>query len=51
MLANDIDSSLKKAGGDANVITLIAPTRDQIRTRLGEVAQAGQARPMPWWSC
>src|SRR5580658_3692391 len=43
MLANDIDSSLKKAGGDSNVVTLIAPTREQIRTRLGEVAR--QAKP------
>jgi hypothetical protein len=43
MLANDIDSSLKKAGGDTNVITLIAPTREQIKARLGEVAK--QAKP------
>jgi hypothetical protein len=43
MLANDIDSSLKKAGGDSNVVTLIAPTREQIRARLGEVAK--QAKP------
>jgi hypothetical protein len=43
MTAEDIDSSLKKAGGDSNIITLIAPTRDQIRTRLGEVAK--QAKP------
>ncbi len=43
MLANDIDSSLKKAGGDSNVITLVAPTREQIRARLGEVAK--QAKP------
>ena len=43
MLATDIDSSLKKAGGDSNVVTLVAPTRDQIRARLGEVAK--QAKP------
>ena len=43
MLANDIDSSLKKAGGDANVVTMVAPTRDQIRARFGEVAK--QAKP------
>jgi hypothetical protein len=43
MLANDIDSSLKKAGGDANVITLVAPTREQIKARLAEVAK--QAKP------
>jgi hypothetical protein len=38
MWANDIDSSLKKAGGDSNVITMIAPTRDQIRARFAELA-------------
>src|SRR5579862_885384 len=43
MIANDIDSSLKKAGGDANVITMVGPTREQIRARLGEVAK--QAKP------
>jgi len=41
--ANDIDSSLKKAGGDANVITLIAPTRDQIRARFEAIAR--EAKP------
>jgi hypothetical protein len=41
--AEDIDGSLKRAGGDSTVITLVAPTRDQIRARLGEVA--GKARP------
>jgi hypothetical protein len=43
MWAEDIETSLKRAGGDANVITLVAPTRDQIRAKLGEVAR--QARP------
>ena len=43
MWADDIDSSLKKAGGDANVITLIAPTRDQIRARFAEIER--QAKP------
>ncbi len=43
MWAEDIDSSLKKAGGDANVITLVAPTREQIRAKMGEVAR--QAKP------
>jgi hypothetical protein len=43
MWAEDIESSLKKAGGDANIVTLIAPTRDQIRSKLGEVAR--QAKP------
>jgi len=41
--ANDIDSSLKKAGGDSNVITLIAPTRDQIRARFDGIAR--EAKP------
>ncbi len=39
MWAEDIDSSLKKAGGDSNVITLVAPTREVIRARMGEVAK------------
>jgi hypothetical protein len=37
--ANDIDSSLKKAGGDSNVITMIAPTREQIRARFETIAR------------
>jgi len=37
--ATDIDSSLKKAGGDSNVITMIAPTRDQIRARFETLAR------------
>lgn len=43
MWADDIDSSLKKAGGDANVITLISPTREQIRARFAEIER--QAKP------
>jgi Peptidase C13 family len=43
MWAEDIDSSLKKAGGEANVITLTAPTREQIRARLAEVARQAKA--------
>ncbi len=43
MWAEDIDSSLKRAGGDANVITLTAPTREQIRTRLAEISK--QVKP------
>jgi hypothetical protein len=40
MWAQDIESSLKKAGGtDANVITLVGPTRDQIRARFEALAQ------------
>jgi hypothetical protein len=37
--ASDIDSSLKKAGGDSNVVTMIAPTRDQIRARFETIAR------------
>ena len=43
MWAEDIDSSLKRAGGEANVTTLQAPTREQIRSKLAEVAK--QAKP------
>jgi hypothetical protein len=43
MWADDIDSSLKKAGGDANVTTLNAPQLEQIRTRFAEIAR--QAKP------
>jgi len=43
MWADDIGSSLKSAGGDAHAITLLAPTREQIRARLAEVAR--QAKP------
>jgi hypothetical protein len=43
MWAEDIDNSLKKAGGDANVITLIAPTREQIRAKFNDVTR--QAHP------
>lgn len=43
MWAEDMDSSLKKAGGDSTVVTLQAPTRDQVRAKLGEVAR--EAKP------
>lgn len=43
MWAEDIDSSLKRAGGDTNVITLQAPTREQIRARFAEITK--QAKP------
>ena len=44
MWAEDIDSSLKRAGGDANnIVTLQAPTREQIHARLAEVAR--QVKP------
>ena len=43
MWAEDIDSSLKRAGGDINVATLQAPTLDQIRARFADMAK--QAKP------
>ena len=43
MWADDIDSSLKRAGGDSSVVTLVAPTREQIRARFAEIAK--QAKP------
>jgi hypothetical protein len=43
MWAEDIDSSLKKAGGDATIVTLSAPTRDQIRSKFADLAK--QAKP------
>ena len=43
MWADDIDGSLKKAGGDSNVTTLNAPQLAQIRTRFAEIAR--QAKP------
>ena len=36
--ATEVDSSLKKAGGDSNVITLIAPTIEQIRKNFADLA-------------
>lgn len=43
MWAEDIDASLKRAGGDASILTLEAPTRDQVRSRFAEIA--AKARP------
>ena len=43
MWADDIDGSLKKAGGDNAVTTLVAPTSEAIRARLGDIAK--QAKP------
>ncbi len=37
MWAGDIDKSLKKAGGDSNVITLVAPTKEQIRAKFADL--------------
>jgi hypothetical protein len=43
MWADDIDGSLKKAGGDSSVTTLNAPRLEQIRTRFADLAK--QAKP------
>jgi hypothetical protein len=44
MWAQDIESSVKKAGApDADVITLIAPTREQIRARFATLATTVKA--------
>jgi hypothetical protein len=43
MWADDIDGSLKKAGGESTVTTLNAPTREQIRARFADLAR--QAKP------
>ena len=39
MWAHEIDSNLKKAGG-GNVITMVGPTREQIRARFRDLAAA-----------
>jgi len=43
MWAEDIDTSLKRAGGDINVTTLQVPTRDQVRARFAELAKQVKA--------
>ncbi len=43
MWAQDIDGSLTKAGGDAKVFTLEAPTREKIHAQFADIAR--QAKP------
>ena len=43
MWAEDIDGSLKKAGGDAKVITLQAPTREKVQAQFAEISR--EAKP------
>jgi hypothetical protein len=43
MWADDIDGSLKKAGGDAKVFTLNAPTKDKVKAQFAEIQK--QAKP------
>ena len=37
--ADDIESSLKKAGGDSQVVGMRSPTREQMQTRFGQLAR------------
>lgn len=39
MWAEDIDSSMKKAGGDSQVITMVAPKREEVRARFATLAE------------
>jgi hypothetical protein len=43
MWAEDIDGSLKKAGGDSNVATLTAPTKEQVRAKFAEVSKQAKS--------
>jgi len=43
MWAEDIDSSLKKAGGGAEVATLVNPSREQVRARFADLSRAVKA--------
>jgi hypothetical protein len=43
MWADDVDGSLKKAGGDSKVVTLRGATREQLRKALADAA--AQAKP------
>jgi hypothetical protein len=43
MWAEDIDGSLKKAGGDAKVVTLQAPTREKVQAQFAEITR--EAKP------
>ena len=40
--------SLKKAGGDSNVATLIAPSANR-SARVSPTSPSRPSRPMPWW--
>jgi hypothetical protein len=43
MWADDIDSSLKKAGGDSNIVTLQQPTREKVKAALADVARQAKS--------
>lgn len=42
MWADDVDGSLKKAGGDAKIFTLTAPTKDKVRAQFAEIAKSAK---------
>jgi hypothetical protein len=42
MWASDIDGSLKKAGGDAKVFTLNAPTKDKVKAQFAEIQKTAK---------
>src|SRR3954471_22321733 len=42
MWADDIDGSLKKAGGDAKVYTLTAPTKDKVKAQFAEITRTAK---------
>jgi hypothetical protein len=42
MWADDIDATLKKAGGGPDVVTLVNPSREQIRARFGDLARTAK---------
>lgn len=39
MWANDIDSTLKKSAGGSEVVTLVNPTREQVRSKFADLAK------------
>jgi hypothetical protein len=43
MWTDDIDGSLKKAGGDAKIFTMQAPTRDKVQAQFADITK--QAKP------
>jgi hypothetical protein len=43
MWADDIDGSLKKAGGDVKIVTMEAPTREKVQAQFADITK--QAKP------
>lgn len=42
MWAQDIDSTLKKSGGGDSVVTLVNPTREQVRAKFADLAKTAK---------